>query len=430
MNDFAEHAFRPHPWQFEPWACTNPVMLLTGSAGGGKSKLASEKLHAFCQRYPGAMALAARKTRESMLNSTVLQIERDVIGPDPHVRHLHSAHRFEYANGSILAYGGMADEAQREQIRSIGQQGGLDIAWLEEANRFTQDDFNEILPRMRGRAAPWRQIILTTNPDAWTHWINQRLILGHGATVYFSHASDNPTNPDDYANTLDSLTGIMRTRLRDGIWRQAQGVVYDEWAPAVHLVDNQGPWKRTYAGVDEGYTNPAVILVIGEDGDGRKHAITEFYASRILQDDLVAAADTLALRYAIETFYVDPSAAGLIAALRAANLRVIEANNDVTDGISTVKSQLRPAADAQGKLTPRLTFSELCVNTLREIETYAWDETTLRIKETPIKANDHAMDALRYALHTQAPVTTGHVIEFPPPKILQAKDLPFANIPI
>ena len=426
MTGPAMNSFRPHAWQFDPWACTDPVMLLTGSAGGGKSKLASEKLHAFCQRYPGAMALAARKTRESMLNSTVLQIERDVIGPDPHVRHLHSAHRFEYANGSILAYGGMADEAQREQIRSIGQQGGLDIAWLEEANRFTQDDFNEIIARMRGRAAPWRQIILTTNPDAWTHWINQRLILGHGSTLYLSQASDNPTNPDDYANTLDSLTGIMRVRLRDGIWRQAQGVVYDEWNPALHLADSPGPWKRAFAGVDEGYTNPAVILVIGEDGDSRKHAVAEFYAARVLQDDLVAQAVALAAAHNIETFYADPSAAGLIAALRAANLRVIEANNDVTDGISTVKSQLRPAGDGR----PRLTFSELCVNTLREIETYAWDETTLRIKETPIKSNDHAMDALRYALHTQAPVTAGHVIEFAQPKILQARELPFADIPI
>ncbi len=148
--------FRPLPWQVPAWRDTSSVVLLTGSAGGGKSRLAAEKLHAYCLRYPGAMALMLRKTRESMVNSSVLFMARQVIGDDPQVVHLPSRHRFEYANGSILAYGGMADEAQREQIRSIGQDGGLDIAWMEEASRFSEADFNELLPRMRGKAAPWR----------------------------------------------------------------------------------------------------------------------------------------------------------------------------------------------------------------------------------------------------------------------------------
>ena len=107
-------SFTPLPWQVAPWLCTDPILLLTGSAGGGKSHLAAENLHGFCLRYPGAMALMVRKTRESMINSTVLFLQRHVIGPDPHVVHLPSKHRFEYRNGSILAYGGMADEAQRE----------------------------------------------------------------------------------------------------------------------------------------------------------------------------------------------------------------------------------------------------------------------------------------------------------------------------
>ena len=32
-------------------------------------------------------------------------------------------------------------------------------------------------------------------------------------------------------------------------------------------------WTRIFAGVDEGYTNPAVILIVGEDHDGRLHVI-------------------------------------------------------------------------------------------------------------------------------------------------------------
>ena len=422
-------SFTPLPWQVAPWLCTDPILLLTGSAGGGKSHLAAEKLHAFCLRYPRAMALMVRKTRESMVNSTVLFLQRHVIGPDPYVTHLPSKHRFDYRNGSILAYGGMADEAQREQIRSIGLAGGVDIAWAEEANRLTEDDYNELLARLRGTAAPWRQLILTTNPDAWSHWINRHLILGSAATVFRSAAADNPHNPPDYAATLDSLTGTLRSRLRDGLWQTAQGAVYDEFDPALHIAEfpASGPWARVYAGVDEGYTNPACILVIGEDPAGRKHVLTEFYRARVLQPDVVAAASTLARTYAIDSFYADPSAAGLIAAFRAANLRVFPANNNVAAGIATVKAHLRPAADGR----PNLTFSELCTNTLREIETYVWDQNDRRIAETPAPyAADHAMDALRYALHTRIPVTESVIIEAPDPLLSPRHPLPFRDIPI
>ena len=478
MHPFAPTPFAPLPWQALAWRCTAPVILLTGSAGGGKSHLAAEKLHGFCLRYPGAMALMVRKTRDSMINSTVLFLQRRIIGPDPHVTHVPTKHRFEYHNGSVLAYGGMADEAQREQIRSIGLAGGLDIAWAEEANRLTEDDFNELLARLRGNAAPWRQLILSTNPDAWSHWINQRLILRSlrvtsgvllrpqvplgllsgpsaalpatglpsgpagivpgAATIFYSSAADNPANPSDYLATLDSLTGTLRARLRDGLWQTAQGAVYDEFDPALHIADlpPDQPLARVYAGVDQGYTNPSCILAIGESPDGHKHALAEFYASRVLQPDLVAAASSLARAHAIGCFYVDPSAPGLIAALRAADLRALPACNNIAAGIATVKAHLRPAADARGVRVgyndaPRLTFSELCLNTLREIETYVWDQNDRRIAETPAPYSaDHAMDALRYALHTRIPVTESVIIEAPDPLLSPRHPLPFRDIAI
>ena len=96
-------SYTPLPWQIPAWRDTSLIMLLTGRAGGGKSRIAAEKLHGFCLKYPGAMALAMRKTRESMTNSTVLVLEGKIIAGDPRVRHNQSKNRFEYENGSILA---------------------------------------------------------------------------------------------------------------------------------------------------------------------------------------------------------------------------------------------------------------------------------------------------------------------------------------
>jgi hypothetical protein len=88
--------FSPLPWQITPWRDKSRVLLLTGSAGGGKSRLAAEKLHGFCLRYPGAFALIARKTRVSMTKGTVLFLKETVIGADPSVAHLESKDYFRY----------------------------------------------------------------------------------------------------------------------------------------------------------------------------------------------------------------------------------------------------------------------------------------------------------------------------------------------
>src|SRR5690349_16438377 len=107
--------YNPLPWQFAPLRDKSLIVLMTGAAGGGKSRCAAEKLHAFALKYPGSMGLMLRKTRESMTNSTVLFYERGVVGKDPRVHHYSSKLRFEYDNGSIVAYGGMKDDDQREQ---------------------------------------------------------------------------------------------------------------------------------------------------------------------------------------------------------------------------------------------------------------------------------------------------------------------------
>jgi hypothetical protein len=223
--------FKPLNWQGEPWRDISRVLLLTGSAGGGKSRLAAEKLHAFCLRYPGATALVLRKSRAVIGNSTLIFLRSEVIGDDPRVKWVESKFRLEYENGSMLLWGGMKDSEQRERIRSIGQKGGVDICWMEEATQFEESDFNEVLARMRGTAAPWTQIILTTNPDAPAHWINRRLILSPSphVAVHYSSASDNPANPESYSEMLDQLTGVEYERLVLGKWAAGSGRVIDTW---------------------------------------------------------------------------------------------------------------------------------------------------------------------------------------------------------
>jgi len=401
----------PLPWQLAPLRDKkSTVILLTGSAGGGKSRAAAEKIHAFCKKYPGAMALMMRKNRQSMTNSTVLFFDRAVVGNDATVRHFPSKLRFEYSNGSILAYGGMADDQQREQIRSIGQDGGVDIVWMEEANRFTENDFNEVLGRMRGNAANWRQVILSTNPDTPTHWIKKRLMDGGGAKVYYSKAADNTYNPADYIATLGTLTGILGDRLNLGKWITAEGAVYDNFRDELHVIDSfQIPenWRRLRV-VDFGFTNPFVCLWIALDDDGRMYVYRELYKTKTLVEDHTKRIIELSAGERIEATISDHDAEDR-ATMHRYGITTIAADKAVTSGIQAVRSRLDVAGDGK----PRLFFLRNALTDFDaslpdgvphsltdEITAYVWpkDQDGKAAKEQPVKANDHAMDALRYAV--------------------------------
>ena len=422
----------PLPWQIAPWKDKSPVVLLTGAAGGGKSRLAAEKLHAFCLKYAGATALMMRKTRQSMTNSTVLFFERAVSAGG--CVHLSSKMRFEYPNGSILAYGGMSDEEQKEQIRSIGQDGGVDIAWMEEANRFTEDDFNEVLARLRGTAATWRQVLLSTNPGAPTHWIKRRLIDQAEAHTYYSAAADNSHNPDDYAAMLHRLTGVAYDRLVLGRWVQAEGAVYSTWDPSRMVVDddtlrrwgviqgwssvlpvlNRKTIKRVIVGVDWGFTNPGVLLVIAIDGEGRQYVVYQVVRTGKLIDWWVQQAKEIRNHFSPDAFLCDPAEPAYILQFRQQGLFAIEADNDIEAGIQSVQRQMVIGEDGRPRLCvragscaepdPALVAAKKPATLELEIAGYQWQDSAdgKPVKEVPIKVDDHAVDALRYGCHYQA----------------------------
>ena len=398
--------YQPLNWQLAPLRDKSLIVLMTGAAGGGKSRCAAEKLHAFALKYPGSMGLMLRKTRESMTNSTVLFYERRVVGGDPGVRHYSSKLRFEYSNGSIVAYGGMKDEDQREQIRSIGQDGGLDFVWMEEATRFEESDFNEILGRMRGKAAAWRQILLTTNPDAPTHWIKTRLIDKGQASPYYSNALDNPHNPPEYAAALAQMTGIQALRLRDGKWVQAEGVVYPNWDMANVTTDAEyDPNLELYWAVDDGYAqgqgvgtasyHPRVILFMQPTAIGGVNVVDEYYATGELSE--VSIANALARPYKRpDRAYVDSSAAELKARLWGNDIMTIGATHPVSEGIKNLRNLICDANDVRlFRIHPR------CANLNRELSSYRYDDASRLAtigEPKPLKVDDHGADAARYGV--------------------------------
>jgi phage terminase large subunit len=432
------------------WRDKSKVILLTGSAGGGKSRAALEKVNGFMLKYPNATGLMLRKAREYAGKSLVPMMRRTVTGNDPQIAMLKSDSQFVYPNGSVLYWGGMKNDEQREALRSIGGDGSVDIIFIEEATAFSEDDFNELLARLRGKAAPWRQIILATNPDAPSHWIYKRLILGGGATVYTSSAADNPANPPDYLETLASLTGVLGLRLRDGKWVQAEGAVYDDFDPKIHAVDYFTPppsWRRIRA-VDFGYVNPFVCQWWALDEDQRMYLYREIYMSHTLVEDHARVINAYTVGLPVEEWNAldgadqralsagRPPAAWLDmdederearlarverieatvadhdaedrATLERYGIVTVAAKKDLSLGIQAVQQRLRTQEDGR----PRLSLLQGALveeddrmgkhprSTLEEFPAYVWKPVKdgEKAKEEPVDLDNHGLDATRYAV--------------------------------
>jgi phage terminase large subunit len=364
-----------------------------------------------------------------------------------------SESHFEYPNGSLLYWAGMRDDGQREAIRSIGGDGSVDFIYVEEANAFSEDDLNELLARLRGTAAPWVQILLATNPDAPTHWIYRRLMLGGEASVYKSSAADNPYNAASYLETLDSLTGVLRDRLARGLWTHAEGAVYSTFDTDTHVIEWFDPpreWMRIRA-IDFGFVNPFVCQWWAIDGDGRMYLYREIYQSHTLVEDHARHINALTCGVTLDEWvaFTDDDKHRLLegrapqlwtdvlnlddneiarrldrvetiaatvadhdaedrATLKKYGIHTLAAKKDVQLGLEAVQARLRVQADGKPRLvvmrgaTVDLDWrlDKLPQSTLEEFPTYVWEPVRegRAAKEQPVKLHDHGLDATRYAV--------------------------------
>ena len=420
----SSNVFTPLDWQIAPWKDRSATVLCTGSAGGGKSRLAMEKIHGYAMRYPRSTCLIIRKTRDSLLNSVILPFESSILGPQAAGRIVHKQNksRFDYPNGSVIIYGGMRDEQQAQKVRSVGIESGIDYVWIEEANELWESDFDELLGRLRGTAAPWRQVFLTCNPDSPQHWIYLRLIKGGEANVYYSHARQNPNVADDYIDTLSRLRGVKGERLREGRWVQAEGTIYDVFDPAVHVVDWFKPpplWRR-WISVDFGYRNPFVAQWWAVNHDDQAFLYHEIYKTQTLVEDHARAIARYVHEHneTIDDIICDHDAEGRATLEKYLKRPTVPARKAIMDGIEAVIGQMTPDKNNHvGLFYMRIPGDHMRIDkslkaankptcSLDEITLYRWRvAATGRImKELPEDENNHGMDTKRYfVMHRHSP---------------------------
>lgn len=380
----------------EAFYCRAPEFILSGPAETGKTYALCWKYHLVTIKYPGTRGLVVRKSQKSIYPTILNTWKRIIKGAPIEPYGGERPEKYNYPNGSEIWLAGM-DNADKVLSSE------WDWVYINQAEELSLDDYEKLLTRTTGRGAvmPYTQIGGDCNPAGRLHWIRERAQSG-SLTLLTSTLRDNPTLYDPVTGeiteqgmrtlaTLQSLTGVRRQRLFEGIWATAEGTVYDIFDPTIHVKEREhAEMVRWALAIDEGYTNPAVILLIGEDPDGRLHIAREFYQRGVLQSAVVETAYTWSRENDCYLVAVDHAAAGLIADLQDVGLPAGGYKGRVLDGITSVQDYLRLAGDG----LPRLTVDPSCIETINEFESYTWKPE----KDEPIKLHDHAMDALRYGL--------------------------------
>ena len=373
-------------------------VLYSGAFGAGKSRSICLKV-AIRASTPGAREGLCRKHLVTLKATTLKTLlERDgelppVLPPGTYT-HNKNERVIRINGGGEIQYFGLDDP---DKIGSYNLTG----CGVDEAVEVSEKDWTQLRGRIRVKVGGLpNQLYGACNPGPPSHFLAKRFGLAQGHHIapnclaIQTKSTDNIFLPHDYIEDLKSFKGLARKRYVDGLWVGSDGLVYDLWDRNKFVASRSGPWKRVVVGQDEGYTNPAVMLVGCLDGDGRLHIAREWYHSKKLERDVIDQAKALRDDFEAEAFVVDPSAAKLIAAMENEGLNVVRANNDVFGGIQAVQQRLDIAGDGR----PRITVDPTCENTIREFETYEWKKNKKddNPKDEPVKENDHAMDALRY----------------------------------
>lgn len=291
------HHFEARGANLEALKSKDLKILLAGPAGTGKTRVLLEKAHQLCLRTPGVKCLVVRQTLVSLTASGVQTYQNDVAKEaiaDGTVKFfggsINRPPAFLYSNGSSIALGGMD---KPDKVMSTE----YDWIYVIEASEVSLESIDKLSSRLRnGRLRGWHQIALDCNPQQPTHPLKIECDQGRMRMLHSRH-EDNPRffNRDgtmtkageEYLGILDALTGVRYLRLRKGIWAAAEGVIFDQFQPAVHLIDRfdvPRQWRRIWT-VDFGYVHPFVWQDWAVGPDGEMILVREIFKTRTLVED-------------------------------------------------------------------------------------------------------------------------------------------------
>lgn len=356
------------------------INAIYGGAGSGKSYATAQDLALkFCEEED-IRILVVRKTLPS-LKITAYPLIRDLLIGWGVPFELNKAELTITRGTNQILFKSLDDP---EKIKSYE----ANYIWIEEATEITYQDFLQLNLRLRRpNKNGQNRIYLTFNPIDQYHWLIEKIIDGtrENVSVHHSTYKDNPFLQAEYIKDLESLITQDKNYYRVytlGLPGVLKNIIYTNYQVVTDWPKHS---KETIYGLDFGYNNPSsfIEVIIRDEGIYLKELL---YESGLTNTDLISKLKPLVPKDA--AIYADSAEPDRITELKRAGLVVYPAQKNVKDGIDHVKRY-------------KIFIHPESVNLIGEIRGYKWrEDKDGRVLEDPVKFRDHAMDAMRYAIHT------------------------------
>lgn len=416
------------------YTCTDREVVVEGRAGTAKTTGACTILLDRAKRYPRSRQLIVRETRASLTESVLVTFEKLLGEADPEVVRVNREHRHSYRlwGGSEIVTGGLD---RPDRLFSTE----WDTVYVPEATETSLEAWELFGRAMRNNKTPFPQRIADCNPNAPSHWINQRATrasdrlrdvrsradydrlqaYNHGAQTgamrrLIGVHQDNPGywdmakwewTPEGLSALagLQSMTGHRRARMLQGLWQAQEGVVLPEFAEPQHVVAPfaiPDHWP-IYVGWDPGYDHPTAILWLAIADNETIYVIDEVYQGGKSVAEHCRTVHARNEGRTVLRYYADPQHAfsrtaqspePIAAQAAKCGIRMMPwpRSTDVEAMVETVRRRL-----IDGKLK---VFST-CANTIAEFQTWRYKRTAKG--ELPsgddafVDADNHAMDVVK-----------------------------------
>lgn len=369
--------------------------IWVGAVSSGKTHISVERLIFDLKNGPSGDAMMIAVSRTSLQRNILSHLYKQLGYPLPP----------QTAQSSTL-YGRKIWFVGAPDVGSVAaiQGSTLALAYVDEATNIPEPFWRMLESRLR---VPGAKLLATCNPEGPGHWLKKDFIENDKLDLVAWNFSldDNPSLEDSYKQQLKaSYYGMWYKRYILGEWALATGAIYDCYD---NVNEYSTPLRNNpdyyIVGIDYGTTNAtaAVLCAISHKSWPQIAVVDEYYydcsrEGRSKSDEeLVTDIMNFCGPYNVNAIYIDPAAASLRVAMQQRNMPVQAADNDVLVGIKIVSRFIA---------SKQLLIHTSCKNLREQLQSYSWDASAAQQGvDKPVKKNDHAVDALRYAIYTAFP---------------------------
>lgn len=374
----------------------SPELLVYGGAGAGKSYSIADKLllQSRLQADRDLKAVIIRKSFPS-LRATAMDILDKRATTLRMPWHLNKSEWIARCDRMTFHFHSLHHREDYNKLKSLTD---VDYVWINELPEIKEDDYDEILRRVRGGDALYDQVVSDFNPIGKHTWVYKRFFeknIGDVEKLRYTILDNHPEylktrKAQRYLERLKSYEAFNKNSYKiyfKGEWGELKGVIFD-WDTVDFPPHN--PDEIFYGG-DFGFSvNEAALVRIYRKAN-------EFWVEQVIYETELVNQDLAKKAIALGVdpqayIYWDCAEPKSITEVKKAGLRgskpCLKGPDSVKAGIDYLKSVVIHIIDGSEDIKS-------------EQKSYVWkeDKDGKSLNE-PIKFNDHTMSAIRYGIHT------------------------------